>query len=170
MAGRKRIWGKHRATVIDAVDPLLQARLHVSVPEILGAAAVWAMPCLPFATFAGAGIIALPPPGARVWVEFESGDIAFPIWTGCFWDAADALPAAATAGATSANPNIHLQTVGGVSLTLSDNPAEQIRIVTAAGAAITLGAAGITLTNGQGAQVQMIGPSVIINGGAFVVT
>jgi Type VI secretion system/phage-baseplate injector OB domain len=170
MAGRKRNWGKHRATVMDATDPLLQARLQVSVPEILGEAAVWAMPCLPFATSAGAGIIALPPPGTRVWVEFEAGDTARPVWTGCFWDIAGALPAGATAGATPAQPNVHLQTVGGVSLTLSDNPAEQVRIATPAGAAIAIGAAGITLTNGQGATIQLTGPSVVINGGAFVVT
>ena len=31
------------------------------------------------------GFFALPPVGAKVWIEFEGGDTDYPIWTGCFW-------------------------------------------------------------------------------------
>ena len=55
-------------------------------------------------------------------------------------------------------------------MTLSDLPAKQVQVMTPTGALIIIGAAGITISNGQGASIVMSGPSVIINGGALVVT
>lgn len=42
------------------------------------------MPCVPFAG-PGVGMVFLPPEDAGIWVEFEGGDLCYPIWTGCFW-------------------------------------------------------------------------------------
>ena len=39
----------------------------------------------------------VPPVGANVWVEFEGGDVNYPIWSGCFWGPGE-LPAEATVG------------------------------------------------------------------------
>ena len=34
----------------------------------------------------GVGLFLVPPTKANVWIEFEGGDIDYPVWTGCFWD------------------------------------------------------------------------------------
>jgi hypothetical protein len=105
-----------------------------------------------------------------VWIEFEAGDPDFPIWSGAFWPDPGGFPPLALAGATPATPNIHFQTTTGTSVTLSDNPAQQVFVKTVTGAMISVGAAGITIMNGQGASIAMVGPSVIINNGALVIT
>jgi hypothetical protein len=109
MAGE--FFGKYRGTAIDRRDPLRLGRLEVEVPEVLGDARLWAMPCVPFAG-RGVGLIAPPPVGANVWVEFEAGDPARPIWTGCFWGPGE-LPAQAPPGAA-------VMRVGEVTLVASD--------------------------------------------------
>lgn len=92
-----RFYGKHRATVVNNADPQSRGRLQVTVPEILGENIVrWALPAAPYAGD-GVGFFAVPPIGANVWVEFEAGNLRYPIWSGCFWaegeiDTADALP------------------------------------------------------------------------------
>ena len=80
----QRYFGKYRGQVVDNRDPEGLARLQVVVPALLQRAAVWAMPCVPYAGD-GIGLFALPPIGAAVWVEFEGGDMDYPIWAGCFW-------------------------------------------------------------------------------------
>jgi hypothetical protein len=88
-----RFYGKYRGEVINPLDPLGMGRVQVSVPAVTGDDRMaWAMPCSPFAG-PGVGFFAIPPMGAKVWVEFEAGDPDLPIWTGGFWDLGDA-PAA----------------------------------------------------------------------------
>jgi uncharacterized protein involved in type VI secretion and phage assembly len=47
----------------------------------------WAMPCVPYGGQDNQGFLCIPEPGAGVWVEFEEGDLEFPIWVGTFWSA-----------------------------------------------------------------------------------
>ncbi len=78
-------YGKYRGTVIDNIDPLNQGRLQVAAPQVLGAVVTsWAMPCVPYAG-QNVGFCMVPPIDAAVWVEFEGGDLDYPIWTGCYW-------------------------------------------------------------------------------------
>jgi uncharacterized protein involved in type VI secretion and phage assembly len=89
-------FGKYRGRVRDNLDPLRRGRLEVLVPAVLGDVPVWAMPCVPYAG-PNLGFYAMPEVGTGVWVEFEAGDVSFPIWSGCFWntddiDSADADP------------------------------------------------------------------------------
>ena len=70
-----QLFGIYRAVVVSAADPARQRRLLVTVPEVPGAA-VWALPCVP------AGSRATPRAGAIVWVQFEAGDAARPVWVG----------------------------------------------------------------------------------------
>lgn len=92
-----RFFGKYRGQVAGNVDGAGRGRLQVIVPEVLGEnVTVWALPCVPFAG-PGVGFHALPPVGANVWVEFEAGNLRYPIWAGCFWadgdmDTADTGP------------------------------------------------------------------------------
>jgi len=82
-----RFYGKYRGLVVDNVDPEQLGRLKVQVPSLLGTEVVtgWAMPCVPYGGEVNQGFFFIPDIGAGVWVEFEEGDLEFPIWTGTFW-------------------------------------------------------------------------------------
>ena len=69
-------FGIYRAVVVSIADPIGQRRLLVTVPQALGEARVWALPCVP------AGSRATPRAGTSVWVQFEAGNAAFPVWIG----------------------------------------------------------------------------------------
>lgn len=170
MSNGPHYYGKYRAAVLNNADPQLQGRIQVQLGDRYGLfPSTWAMPAFPFAGIAS-GVVALPAIGSSVWVEFEAGDPDYPIWSGSFWPDPAGFPPLALAGATPATPNIHLQTSLGTSVTLSDNPAQQVFITTLTGATVMIGTAGITIMNGQGASIAMVGPSVIINNGALTIT
>jgi uncharacterized protein involved in type VI secretion and phage assembly len=82
---RSRHFGKHRGVVKDNNDPTHRGRLKVKVRNLLGGLEVWAMPCLPYAG-KGMGFYTLPEVETGVWIEFERGDLSYPVWTGCFWE------------------------------------------------------------------------------------
>ena len=78
-------WGKYRGMVEATNDPTRRGRIKATVPAVLGrAVSNWAMPCAPY-TGSRASTLKLPPQGTPVWIEFEGGDPAAPIWSGCFW-------------------------------------------------------------------------------------
>ena len=81
---RNRYLGKYRGELVDNNDPTQRGRLKVRVPSVLGELDMWAMPCAPYAG-EGVGLYSLPESGTGVWVEFEGGDLSYPIWTGFFW-------------------------------------------------------------------------------------
>ena len=82
-----KYYGKHRGIVVDNNDPEKLGRLKVKVPSILGNEVVtgWAMPCVPYGGAADQGFFFIPEVNAGVWVEFEAGDLEFPIWVGTYW-------------------------------------------------------------------------------------
>lgn len=82
-----RFFGKYRGLVVDNADPEQLGRLKLRVPSVLGTEVVsgWAMPCVPYGGDADQGFLFIPEVGAGVWVEFEEGDLEFPIWVGTFW-------------------------------------------------------------------------------------
>ena len=83
----RRFFGKYRGLVIDNDDPEKLGRLKVCVPSVLGADVVtgWAMPCVPFGGAPNQGVLFVPEINAGVWIEFEEGDLEFPVWVGTFW-------------------------------------------------------------------------------------
>jgi hypothetical protein len=83
----RRFYGKYRGFVVDNADPQHLGRLKVKVPSLLGPDVVtgWALPCVPYGGMDNQGFLFIPDVGAGVWVEFEEGDLEFPIWTGTFW-------------------------------------------------------------------------------------
>ena len=83
----RRYYGKYRAFVVDNADPEQLGRLKLTVPSVLGDAVVtgWAMPCVPYGGAENQGMLFVPDIDAGVWVEFEEGDLEFPIWVGTFW-------------------------------------------------------------------------------------
>ena len=165
-----RCLGKYRGIVASNIDPLGQGRLLVQVPDVLaGDPCLWALPALPGAS-PQAGMFALPPVNAQVWVEFEQSDPDYPIWVGCFPGSAADLPALAAA-VPAASP-IVLQTTGQHTVRLSDLPGEAGGVIlkSASGAFVSVSAVGIVLSNGRGAVISLTGASVSVNGGALIVT
>jgi len=82
-----RFYGKYRAFVVDNADPENRGRLRLQIPSALGKDVVsgWALPCLPYGGAADQGFFFIPEKDACVWVEFEMGDLDYPVWVGTFW-------------------------------------------------------------------------------------
>lgn len=165
-----KYFGKYRGTVLDNIDPMQMGRLMVQVPDVSNVLpSTWAMPCLPFAGIQS-GFYTVPDIGSGVWIEFEQGNIDYPIWVGCYWGTAADLPALALA-APPGVPQVVVQTSGQNMLLVSDvpGPTGGILLKTASGAFISISDTGITLDNGQGATVVLAGPAVTVNEGAMEV-
>jgi uncharacterized protein involved in type VI secretion and phage assembly len=83
----RSFFGKYRGLVVDNADPQQLGRLKVRVPSLLGEQVVtgWATPCVPYGGAADQGMLMIPEVGAGVWIEFEEGDLEFPIWVGAYW-------------------------------------------------------------------------------------
>lgn len=160
-AARDRFYGKYRGRVANNVDPEGRARLQVEVPEVRGSVLEWALPSMPYAGD-GVGFFALPPVGTSVWVEYEGGNLQYPIWSGCFWQrgeiaAADALPQVAFLKTDQATIRIDntrgeiLIEIGAASITLTSSEvkidAPQV-VATASGARLQLSAAGFDALQG----------------------
>ena len=77
-------YGKYRGVVTNTNDPNGAGRIKVRVPKVTGTNETkWCLPCLPYMG-RGHEIVFIPKVGDNVWVEFEDGNINFPIWTGCW--------------------------------------------------------------------------------------
>ena len=73
-------------------------RIKAKVPAVLGETDTgWCMPCVPYAG-PGVGIAFLPEKGSGVWIEFEGGDVSYPIWVGGYWREGEVPSDAARAG------------------------------------------------------------------------
>jgi uncharacterized protein involved in type VI secretion and phage assembly len=96
----RRYWGKYRGTVVENNDPLHIGRIQAAVPAVSETPLGWALPCVPYAG-AGKGFYMIPPVSAKVWIEFEEGDLSRPIWSGCFWTPQTGLGAPAEATSSS---------------------------------------------------------------------
>ena len=81
-----RHFGKYRGEVVDNADPDDLGRVKVKVPRLthdeeLG----WALPAFPYGGASEQGFFAVPDVGASIWVEFEGGDLSYPIWSGTWY-------------------------------------------------------------------------------------
>ena len=170
MSEARKYFGKYRGTVVNNVDPEQRGRLMVMVPDVSGFALTsWALPAFPWGGMQ-MGMFSVPLIGAGVWVEFEQGNLDYPIWVGVYFGSAAEVPALAHL-IPPAIPGIVFQTVLQNSILLSDvpGPTGGIMLKSTTGAMILINDLGITISNGQGAMIQMTGPSVVINAGALTV-
>ncbi len=156
---RGRVYGKYRGTVTEVDAATL--RLKAKVPGVLqGTTTGWCWPCVPYAGDK-VGFAFLPEVGAGVWIEFEGGDISYPIWTGCYWRQGEVPP--------EATPTVKaIVTAGGHKILLDDDNAA-ITIEDANGNKITLDSSGITLDAGGG-KIVISSSNVDINNGGMAVT
>ena len=154
-------FGKYRGTVKDNRDPQKMGRLQVMVPSLLGDELAWAMPCVPYAG-AARGLVILPEINDNIWVEFEAGRLAYPIWTGSFWNQGE-IPSQATAG------NLVIQTdAGGIIL---DAQAGMRIEVGQSGMVIEMANSGaLRIENGLGAKIELAQKSIRINDDGLEIT
>ena len=118
------------------------------------------MPCVPYAGD-DAGIAFLPEVGAGVWIEFEGGDVSFPIWSGCYWHLNE-LPSRVA-------PDVKvIKSAGDQQIVLDDNE-HTITITDSNENTVTLDRDGITIVRRSGKLVITDG-KVSANDGAMEVT
>ena len=163
-------YGKYRGTVINNFDPLLIGRIQAMVPDVSGLIPTsWAMPCVPVAGI-NMGVFTVPPIGAGVWIEFERGDPDYPIWVGGYWGSAAETPKLSNMVLPGV-AGITLQTTLKNGIVISDMPGPTggIMIQTTLGAFISVSDVGITISNGKGAIITMLGPTTDINATALTV-
>ena len=158
-----RFFGKYRGLVAINVDPLGQGRLKAIVPEVLGVVpSSWALPCTPYAGTL-AGLFTVPLPGSGVWIEFEAGDVTRPVWTGCWWGAAQ-VPLNEV-GAPSTFASKVLRTDTGLMLAFNDLT-QMITLTDMAGLNVIRMAFGLIQMSGK--AVVMIDAPLIQHGMAAV--
>ncbi|MEU4217118.1 phage baseplate assembly protein V [Actinoplanes sp. NPDC026623] len=165
----RRFWGKYRGRVVDNEDPARLGRLRVSVPSVLGPDVVtgWASPCAPYGGAADQGMFFIPERKAGVWIEFEEGDLEFPIWVGTYWSRPDdgsevPLANAAADASEAAEPQQvptrkTIKTLKGHTLQFEDaDKAEAILLYEGVnGHLVTLDKNGIAVLDGFGNEVVL---------------
>lgn len=155
---RYRFYGKYRGTVTDVDAATL--RIKAKVPAVLGDQPTgWCMPCVPYAG-ANVGVAFLPEQGSGVWIEFEGGDVSYPIWVGCYWRSGE-QPSDAT-------PTVKAIVTASPSKILLDDDAGTITISDSNQNTVTLDSSGITLERG-GSKVEISDSEVNVNDGALEV-
>ncbi len=155
---RNRFYGKYRGVVTEVDSASL--RIKAKVPAVLGTQTTgWCRHCVPYAG-KDVGMVFLPETGSGVWIEFEGGDVSYPIWTGCYWrdgetpsDATQTVKSIVTAGKFK----ILVDDNAG-SMTISDNNLNKI----------TLDASGITIERGAN-KIEIGNSEVNVNDGALEV-
>lgn len=176
----RRFYGKYRGFVVDNNDPEQLGRLKLQVPSVLGENIVtgWALPCVPYGGDANTGFFFVPEVRAGVWVEFEEGDLEFPIWTGTFWSKPDGeTEVPKPIRADGKEQDVHqepsrkiIKTKAGHTIQFEDAD-ENAFLVIVDGSnknVITLNSSGIELKNKNGTSVLIEGSNIKLGGsGAF---
>jgi len=158
---RNRYFGKYRGTVTDVNDPNNLGRIKANVPAVLGDTPTgWCMPCVPYAG-SNVGIAFLPETGSGVWIEFEGGDVSYPIWTGCYWRDGE-IP-------SEVAPNVKvIKTTAPHTLQMDDGQ-NSISLTDPSQNSAALNSSGITLTGLAVSTIVIDDTEVNINDGALEV-
>ncbi|MEU4244758.1 phage baseplate assembly protein V [Actinoplanes sp. NPDC026619] len=156
---RNRWYGKYRGQVTAVDETTL--RIKATVPSVLGSVPTgWCLPCVPYAG-PQVGFFFLPEAGAAVWIEFEGGDVSYPIWVGCFWRAGE-IPGDATPvrrGLVTKAPH----------KLVFDDDAGEVTVADANGGSLLFGSDGVTISAGSG-TVAVSDSGVSLNDDAFKVS
>jgi len=142
-----QLFGKYSGEVASDADETRHGCLKVRVPAVFGEVEVWARPCLPYGHFF------VPPVGTKLWVEFEGGNPAYPIWVGT-WYADGEVPEAARV--TPPTRRV-IQTASGHSVQLDDTKdAERVLVRHKQDAFVAIEADGSVLAaNQKGANLYL---------------
>jgi uncharacterized protein involved in type VI secretion and phage assembly len=155
---RNKFYGKYRGSVtqIDA-DTL---RIKAKVPSVLGdVESGWSLPCVPYAG-SSVGLAFLPEVGSGVWIEFEGGDVSYPVWVGCYWRDGE-IPSDAT-------PTVKAIVTAKGSKILLDDDAQTITLTDSSNNKVTMSSSGITLERGSN-KIVVSDSNISANDGALEV-
>ncbi len=154
-----RFFGKYRGQVTDNVDPENLGRIRANVPQLLGQEQTgWALPAFIYGGASEQGLFAVPDIGAGVWIEFEGGDLSYPIWTGT-WYTGGAIPESAQPGKKV------LKTKSGHKMVLDDD-AGTLEITDSNGNSITMDSGTIKITAGSATKIVIEAPQIELTDGA----
>jgi uncharacterized protein involved in type VI secretion and phage assembly len=155
---RSRFYGKYRGVVTDVDETTM--RIKASVPSVLPTTGTgWCMPCVPYAG-PQVGVLMLPEVGSGVWIEFEGGDVSYPVWVGMYWHIGE-IPSQASATVKSI-----VTAAGSIAM---DNNAGSITLTDAQQNTVVLDSSGVTSTSGS-SSVAIGASGVNVNNGAFEVS
>lgn len=155
---KHRFYGKYRGTVVD-VDAATM-RIKASVPSVLGdIPSGWCMACVPYAG-PSVGFVMLPEVGSGVWIEFEGGDVSYPIWVGGYWRSGE-IPADASATAKAI--------VAKSGVLKFDDDASSVSLADTASDSLTLTGGAATIASQMG-KIVADSSGVTLNDSSLVVT
>jgi hypothetical protein len=154
-----RYFGKYRGQVTDNNDPDNLGRIKAKVPRVLSDEETgWALPAFIYGGATDQGLFAMPDVGAGVWIEFEGGDLSYPIWSGTWFTSGD-IPESAKAGKkvfkTSSGHKIVLDDDGGT-LEITDSNANSV----------TMDASTVKIAAGGAVKVVIDAPQIELVDGA----
>ena len=154
-----RYFGKYRGQVTDNNDPDNLGRLRAKVPRVLGDEETgWALPAFIYGGASEQGFYAVPDVGAGVWMEFEGGDLSYPIWSGT-WFTTGAIPESATPGKKV------LKTKSGHKIVLDDD-AGTLEITDSNGNTVSMDSDTIRIASGSAVKIIVDAPLIELVDGA----
>src|SRR5215470_5859577 len=148
-----RYYGKYRGQVTDNQDPSNLGRVKANVPRVLGVEETgWALPAFIYGGASEQGFFAVPDVGAGVWIEFEGGDLSYPIWTGT-WFTSGAVPESAQPGQKV------LKSKAGHKIILDDD-AETVEVTDSNGNSIKMDSSVIKVSAGSATKIVIEAPNI----------
>ena len=162
MEGLGRYYGTYRAVVLDNVDKTNTGKILIAIPHIQTGIQVWASP-----KSIGGGLsygfkYLTPPKGEFVWVEFEYGDPARPVWSYHPWARGEMPP-------ELQSPDIiGIVTPKGHYITLNEAAEEdedRLTIQLEKGISIKAGLEKFSLEIPEGVTLEITKGEILFNGG-----
>ena len=148
-----RYYGKYRGQVTDNSDPNNLGRVKAKVPRVMGdEESGWALPAFIYGGASEQGFFAVPDVGAGVWIEFEGGDLSYPIWTGTWFTSGD-IP-------ESAQPSKKvLKTKSGHKLVLDDDGGT-LEITDSNGNTVSMDSSTVKVAAGNATKIVIDAPQI----------
>jgi hypothetical protein len=149
----RRYFGKYRGQVTDNNDPDNLGRIKAKVPRVLGDEETgWALPAFAYGGASEQGLFLVPDINAGVWIEFEGGDLSYPIWTGTWFTSGD-IPESAQPGKKV------VKTRSGHKLVLDDD-AGTLEITDSNSNTITMDSSTIKIAAGSAVRIVIDAPQI----------
>jgi uncharacterized protein involved in type VI secretion and phage assembly len=154
-----RYFGKYRGQVTDNKDPNNLGRIRARVPRVLGdETSGWALPAFIYGGSSEQGLFAVPDIGAGVWIEFEGGDLSYPVWTGT-WYTGGAIPDSAQPGKKV------FKTKSGHKIVLDDDGGT-VEITDSNGNTVTMDSSTVKISAGSATTILIDAPQIQLVDGA----
>jgi hypothetical protein len=154
-----RYYGKYRGIVTDNNDPDNLGRVKAKVQRLLNDEETgWALPAFIYGGISEQGFFAVPDVNAGVWIEFEGGDLSYPIWTGT-WYTSGSVPESAQPGQKV------LKTKSGHKVILDDDGGT-VEITDSNGNSMKMDSNQITISAGSATSIVIDAPEIDLVDGA----